>query len=158
MDRNHRCARPHQRQHKVWGVQKINPVLTENPRKLNLLPNRVVFQLGSNYFRSASPNLHHVLRARRENQQIVPLRLLCKDRLNQALHISADAEVLDSAEVESNLHGIGRFFQAVTVAAAGMELCTSFKSAATIISISCSKPTVGFQPSLCRTLVPSPHR
>src|ERR1700686_5898194 len=110
MDRNHRRARPHQWQHKVWSVQKINLVLAQNPRKLNLLPNRVVFQLGSNYFRPASPNLDHVLRTGGENQQIVPLRLLRKDRLNQALHISADAEILDSAEVESDLHGIGGFF------------------------------------------------
>src|SRR6267378_3418947 len=89
----------------MWSVQKIYLVLSENPGKLYLLPNRVVCQFGSYDFRLGAPGLNQALFAWRENQQILPLGLLSQDRLNQALHIPANAGILDSPQVERNLHG-----------------------------------------------------
>jgi len=93
MNRYPGCARPHQRQHEVRGVQKIYLVLSENPGKLYLLPNRVVCQFGSYDFALVLPAEPSPLAGGRINRY-APLGLLSQDCLNQALHIPANAGIL----------------------------------------------------------------
>jgi hypothetical protein len=44
------------------------------------------------------------LRAWRQNQQILAGRFLSQDRLNQALHLATDAQIVDATDVKSYFH------------------------------------------------------
>src|SRR5579864_432773 len=93
---------PHQWQKEMRPMQQISLVTAENSRQLKLFVKRIVLQRGAKFF--CVRRMNQLLALGRQNEQILVFRSLCGNGFGQALHVPADAQVADSAQVKSNFH------------------------------------------------------
>src|SRR5258708_37381186 len=104
MDRGHRGARTSQREKERRRVQKISFVPAKNPGQRKLFLNGIVLRVGRYARNPRGFVFDQVVCAGRQDQQVLILRGLLEDAFDQALHVPANTEVLDSPQIDSNFH------------------------------------------------------
>src|SRR5579864_9144888 len=108
MDCHYCGTRTRQWQKEVRRMKQIDLVPAQNPRKFNLLAERIIAGTWDNSRYVGRIRLDDVGRIGWKKQKILVASLLLENRFHQALHIAPYSRISNTAQIEGYLHGVSR--------------------------------------------------